>query len=178
MEPTTRTFFTADTRFGHRSIIDFCERSSGAIIEHEERRVAFWNETVAPSDTVPVSDFAHADYTGRARAIFDRLNGAKHLVIGNRNGAATLALRCASLSERELLTREHLQIVLDYSQGPLVARPLRFQYPVLRACACHASRPTERLRDRWDSRPVTFDRVIRRLAKIVRPQVKVGERRA
>lgn len=85
-----RTWFTADTHFGHPRILDYCpaSRPFASVGEMDEALVAAWNATVAPQDTVwHLGDFAMGD----PGIYLPRLNGEKHLVSGNHDGPATLS---------------------------------------------------------------------------------------
>jgi calcineurin-like phosphoesterase family protein len=83
----SRTFFTSDTHFGHAGIIDSCARPFADTSEMDRAMVDAWNSVVQPADEIWfLGDFAHRcepEYAGR---IFDRLNGQKHLVVGNHDG--------------------------------------------------------------------------------------------
>ena len=37
-------FFTSDTHFGHRHILEFCKRPFSSIEEHDEQLIANWFE--------------------------------------------------------------------------------------------------------------------------------------
>jgi calcineurin-like phosphoesterase family protein len=88
-----RVFWTADTHFGHANIVRYCRRPFGSVQEMDDALVANWNAVVRQRDTVwHLGDFAHGADAGRVREIFDRLNGIKRLVVGNHDGAETLAL--------------------------------------------------------------------------------------
>lgn len=85
------TFLTADTHFGHASIIRHCERPYAGVGEMDAALVQNWNRTVRPQDTVyHLGDFGHRDPTANAR-VFPRLNGRKHLVLGNHDSAEDMA---------------------------------------------------------------------------------------
>ena len=87
------TFFTSDTHFGDMRVLRFDHRPFASLPEHDEALVARWNERVGPGDTVwHLGDFALGPSPGRCAAILDALNGEKHLVSGNNDDAATLAL--------------------------------------------------------------------------------------
>lgn len=82
---TGRVFFTADQHFGHRNIIDFCDRPFKDVDHMNEMLIKNWNDTVAPEDTVFVlGDFAMGKiYTTVQLARL--LNGTKILVTGNHD---------------------------------------------------------------------------------------------
>ena len=96
------TFFTADTHFGHASIIDHCARPFASAAEMDRAMVDIWNSVVGPRDTVwHVGDFWCGPSRDKADAerVFRRLHGQKHLVAGNHDGAATKALPWASVRD-------------------------------------------------------------------------------
>jgi len=83
---STNTFFTADTHFGHTSLITKSLRKipfdEPTIEKHNEMIVSRWNDVVKKHDTVyHLGDFAWHDiakYRGR-------LNGHIHLILGNHD---------------------------------------------------------------------------------------------
>jgi calcineurin-like phosphoesterase family protein len=80
-----RTWFTADTHFDHRAIIDFCGRPYRSVPEMNDALIANWNAVVEHDDTVwHLGDFGFADIDGHLR----RLNGTKHLIHGNHDSIA------------------------------------------------------------------------------------------
>lgn len=89
--------FIADTHFGHSLMVSDRTADDGSVLprfrafdtlqEHDEHIISMWNSVVAKSDTVyhlgdaffwrmPVDDM---------KRIFKRLNGRKHLLIGNHD---------------------------------------------------------------------------------------------
>lgn len=82
---TDKLFFTSDTHFGHKNIIEYCNRPFKDQDEMDERLIANWNSVVPPDGTVfhlgDVS-FRKLDHT---LAILYRLNGAIHLIRGNHD---------------------------------------------------------------------------------------------
>ncbi|ACK86389.1 metallophosphoesterase [Methylorubrum extorquens] len=87
-----RTFFTADTHFGHAGILGprmANPRPFASIREHDETLVALWNAVVRPSDEVwHLGDFAYGCSEKHAATIFASLNGRKRLVRGNHDALA------------------------------------------------------------------------------------------
>ncbi len=83
-----KTFFIADTHFGHLNILRLSKRPFRTIAEHDEALVQNWNRVVTPDDTVyHLGDFAYGldDEGDRLQWLFSRLNGRKHLVLGNHD---------------------------------------------------------------------------------------------
>ena len=80
-------WFVSDTHFGHRAILSdrmTRPRPFASIEEHDEHLIAAWNNRVCDGDIVwHLGDFAYGGGHARAREIFDRLRGRKHLIVGN-----------------------------------------------------------------------------------------------
>ena len=59
-------YFTADTHFGHKNIINFCKRPFSSVQEMDDVLIMNWNATVGKNDTIyHLGDFsmkAHRDY--------------------------------------------------------------------------------------------------------------------
>ncbi|WAJ27665.1 metallophosphoesterase family protein [Antarcticirhabdus aurantiaca] len=85
-------FFTADTHFDDPRILRIDKRPFASLPEHDAGLIANWNAVVSPADTVfHLGDFARGTPAAKA-AILDRLAGEKHLISGNNDDEATLAL--------------------------------------------------------------------------------------
>ena len=88
-----RTFFTADTHFGHGSVIQYSQRPYRDVSDMDAQLIANWNAVVGPRDVVyHIGDFALCK-APQAIEIAARLNGRKYIVWGNhdkhlRKGAA------------------------------------------------------------------------------------------
>lgn len=75
-------WFTSDTHYGHRNIIEFCDRPFTDLEDMHEKMIANYNKLVQPGDDVYIlGDFAFYDSVN----IFRRLNGNKHLILGNHD---------------------------------------------------------------------------------------------
>lgn len=114
----SNVWFTADTHFGHAAIIRMCNRPFSSIEEHDAHLVSMWNSVVGPRDQVYfLGDFAHKADPDGARRIFNKLNGHKHLIIGNHDKAATKSLAWTTQQERMNLKINGDRIVLDHYPG-------------------------------------------------------------
>lgn len=83
-------FFTADTHFNDPRILRIDRRPFPDLAAHDEALIATWNEVVGKTDIVwHLGDFARGDAAGKA-ALLARLNGRKHLIVGNNDDGATL----------------------------------------------------------------------------------------
>ncbi len=86
-------YFTSDTHFGDMRVLRFDHRPFASLAEHDDALIARWNARVGAGDTVwHLGDFALGPTPERAAAILDALAGEKHLIVGNNDDAATLAL--------------------------------------------------------------------------------------
>ncbi len=87
-------FFTADTHFGHAAARALYRRPFPSVAATDEAMVARWNEVVGPGDEVwHLGDFVvRRNAAEAAAALLGRLNGRKHLVIGNNDPPAVAAL--------------------------------------------------------------------------------------
>lgn len=97
-----KTWFISDTHFGHARIIEMASRPFSDVDAMDEAMIARWNARVAPEDVVwHLGDFAVTSDAVRVAAIFRRLHGEKHLVLGNHDEhyEATRALPWASIGE-------------------------------------------------------------------------------
>ena len=81
----SKLFFTADTHFGHDSIIRMCKRPFESVASMDEGLIERWNSKVAPNDVV----YHLGDVSFRAPrpvgTYLERLHGQIHLVIGNHD---------------------------------------------------------------------------------------------
>ena len=86
-------YFTSDTHFADVRVLRIDRRPFATMPEHDAALIARWNATVSPDDEVwHLGDFS----LPRARIAEDmlaRLNGRKHLIIGNNDDAATTAAK-------------------------------------------------------------------------------------
>lgn len=81
-------WFTADTHFGHKNIIQFCDRPFSDIDEHDEHLIKSWNSKITPTDEVyHLGDFSLCS-KDRANEIASRLNGKIFFIRGNHDKAA------------------------------------------------------------------------------------------
>lgn len=81
------TLYTSDTHFGHELVAR--DRGFNSVSEHDEELARRWNEAVRPEDTVWVLGDVALGKRVETLAIFERLNGTKHLVWGNHDNCGT-----------------------------------------------------------------------------------------
>ena len=86
---TLKTFFIADTHFGHGDIIEYEKRPFGSVDEMDREMITRWNSVVSDDDTVyVVGDFSFYDVSGdcaKTAAICSQLKGKKILIKGNHD---------------------------------------------------------------------------------------------
>lgn len=79
------TFFTSDSHFGHKNIIQYCNRPFTDCVEMDQAMINLWNSVVGPRDVVyHLGDFSMLP-PEKISAILQKLNGIKRLVIGNHD---------------------------------------------------------------------------------------------
>jgi len=179
----TRTFFVADTHFGHSGIIRLCNRPFSSVSEMDECMIANWNAIVRPSDTVwHVGDFAYRCDSRRIHAIFDRLHGQKHLVIGNHDTEEVCKLPwTTSPTQFSSLTVEGNRIVLSHygmRVWPLQNRGAIQLYGHSHGRLTGTSRSLDVGVDCWQFMPVDLPQIRARLAELpeIDPEGESGTR--
>lgn len=111
-----KTFFTADTHFGHENIIQYCNRPFKSVGEMDSVLIRNWNHIVHPEDVVyHLRDFAWRNigkYVGQ-------LNGIIHLIRGSHDKQVTNS--CAHFASVKNLT----SIVIDGNRIVLCHHAMR-----------------------------------------------------
>lgn len=104
-------FITPDTHFSHKLIARM--RGFGDdTASHDAAIVERWNATVSPRDTIwHLGDFSFANREA-TEAIFSRLNGEKHFIVGNHDARSTAKLPWASVHDLHKLRHGGTRIVL------------------------------------------------------------------
>jgi len=76
-------FFTSDTHFGHKNIIDYCKRPFSSVEEMDNKIIQNWNKTVSKKDTV----FFLGDFCvgGNFENYRKKLNGNIIFIKGNHD---------------------------------------------------------------------------------------------
>lgn len=119
-------YYTADLHFGHRNIIQYCNRPWATVEEMNEGLVARWNAVVRPEDTV----YVLGDFSMNIRDMetyTPRLNGTKVLVVGNHD-------KCFQLKEQQVDRymaagwTEVIHAVMCYTTGPHAVNCHHFPY--------------------------------------------------
>lgn len=79
-------WFTSDTHFGHKNILQYCpNRKFSSIEEHDKYLIDIWNSKVKPEDVVfHCGDFSFGSLDF-GLSVLDKLNGTKVLITGNHD---------------------------------------------------------------------------------------------
>jgi calcineurin-like phosphoesterase family protein len=105
------TFFTSDTHFADHRVLNLYPRPFTSVAEMNEQLVSRWNASCGADDEIwHLGDFART--AADAAAILPRLNGRKHLVVGNNDPSPSLAHGWVSISPYVELERDGVFLVL------------------------------------------------------------------
>jgi calcineurin-like phosphoesterase family protein len=82
-------FFTGDTHFGDPRVLRIDRRPFDNMVAHDAALIENWNGVVGRNDEVwHLGDFVSAN-AGDCTELLGRLNGRKHLIVGNNDPIAT-----------------------------------------------------------------------------------------
>ena len=80
-----KVWFTADTHFGHKNIIRYCQRPFVDVDEMNEILITNWNNVVGKEDIIfHLGDFAMGGSSEWTK-LLQRLNGRIYLILGNHD---------------------------------------------------------------------------------------------
>lgn len=111
----TKTFFTSDTHYFHENGRTFFGRPFKDVDEMHEEMIARWNGVVAPTDTVyHLGDVTFNANPEKMASVLTRLNGIKHLILGNHDEKIQdrLALHFVDIQQYKVIKAGNLPIVL------------------------------------------------------------------
>lgn len=78
-------WYTSDTHFGHKAVIQYCDRPFSSVEEMDAEMIRRWNAIVDDGDTIfHLGDFAFCGAV-RTAEILSQLKGQKILVRGNHD---------------------------------------------------------------------------------------------
>lgn len=105
-----KTFYISDTHLSHKNVLHLTNRPFQNIHEMNEEIVRRWNSVVTNADTVwHLGDFAWAQ---KGSMFFERLNGRKHLIVGNHDPKDTLTCPWLSVNDYRVIDDAGRQVVL------------------------------------------------------------------
>ena len=108
------TFFISDLHFGHKNCLAYDNREFKSIEEHDEFLIQKWNETVGIHDDVWILGDISWYPSTKTIEIFSRLNGIKHLCVGNHDKKL---LRNPDLRKLFVEIVDYKEIELDGGKG-------------------------------------------------------------
>jgi calcineurin-like phosphoesterase family protein len=104
-------YFTSDTHFSDHRVLNLYPRPFASVAEMDAGLIARWNAVVNADDEVwHLGDFARS--AKAAAGIFPRLNGRKHLILGNNDAAAVCGLGWESVGRYAEIEAEGHKLVL------------------------------------------------------------------
>jgi calcineurin-like phosphoesterase family protein len=164
-------YLSADSHFSHTNILKFCNRPFANIDEMNSALVTNWNAVVTDDDSVwHLGDFC---WHG-SEHFFHRLNGKKHLIIGNHDGRKTLTLPWASqprdYHEMKLIDGEGISHELVLSHYPFEEWNRYYKGSIHLYGHVHARKLNDCSKPRFDVgvdncnfAPITLDQILARL---------------
>jgi calcineurin-like phosphoesterase family protein len=166
----SRVWFTADTPFGHDSIIKHSARPFSNTAEMDAAMIAIWNSVVRPDDEVyHLGDFSFKlDNDKRLAKIFRGLNGHKHLVLGNHDHEAVTRLGWFTVDKLKGVKIDGQAIVLCHyamRTWPKAHNGAIHLYGHTHGTLPGTSASLDVGVDCWDFRPVGLDEIRLRLAE-------------
>lgn len=175
-------YFTSDTHFWHRQIIQYCNRPANSVEEMNELLIQKWNEKVKPKDEIyHLGDFF---FCGSIKAgdILKRLNGRKHWIKGNHDAPKETIRHYFESIHNYRLIRVPISYLDEEEQEKTHVQPIvLFHFPILSWDGmahgswhlhghCHGSLPDNgSLRldvgvDCWGMAPVSLEEITQAMA--------------
>lgn len=115
------TFFTSDLHFGHKNIIELCNRPFETIDEMDEALIKNWNRKVKKNDVVYLIGDVVWDKS-KVAYYMEKLSGKKILVAGNHDSTWVKREEC----------QKHFESVVPYLEVHLNGHPITMcHYPML-----------------------------------------------
>lgn len=116
-------YFIADTHFDHNNIIRLSKRPFETMEEHDAQLINNWNNQVNHSDEIYILGDLSMSRSGKhVNSLLDKLNGRKHLIIGNHDAY----LNDKSFDRSKF---ESIQPYLEFNYSKV--KFVLFHYPIL-----------------------------------------------
>ena len=106
----SKTFFISDNHFGHENAIKFDNRGFKTVEEMDEQMMERWNATVTDEDEVYILGDLSWKSSQETEELLDKLNGKKHLIIGNHDGKY---LKNPRIREKFVSVSNYREIFID-----------------------------------------------------------------
>lgn len=155
-------FFTSDTHFSDPRVLRIDRRPFASLQAHDEALIANWNETVGLEDEVwHLGDFSRPTPDATPDLLLSRLNGRKHLIIGNNDDEQTIA------ASGWASTQHYAELIIDGTLFILCHYPFRTWNKMGRKSVNLHGHSHGKLKpvtrqidvgvDAWNYRPVTLE---------------------
>lgn len=134
-------YFWSDTHFNHQAILKYCRRPFEGVAEMNESMVERWNLVVKPQDTIYLLGdfgFSHSKLEPLG-AIFGRLHGHKHLIIGNHDEKNHEVLKLPWESQKHIRVVKHEGQKLVLCHYPIESWPSAHHGAVHLHGHCHGT---------------------------------------
>jgi len=118
----TNVWLTADTHFGHRNIIKYCNRPWETSEEMDAALFKNWNDTIKQNEVVYfLGDLTLSSNPEIIKSILSRLNGIKYLIKGNHDRLTNQQYRDCGFKEvydypiiyKEFFILSHAPVFMD-----------------------------------------------------------------
>lgn len=164
-------FVTSDTHFYHRNIITYDNLDFATVQDMNEEIINNWNEVVKPDDEVYHLGDAFFCSKDEAKEIMDRLNGHKHLIVGNhdRHGAQWFYdIGFETVSKHPIVMDGYVKLSHYPPEYTSISQPYYYIYghihnspdylTINRRSACVCS-------SRWEFRPVPYEALLESISE-------------
>ncbi|MBR1393792.1 MAG: hydrolase [Ruminococcus sp.] len=115
-------YYTADLHLSHEAIIKYCGRPFETVEEMNEAIVSRWNEVVRRTDDVYILGDVIFRVKEDTPLYLDRMNGVKHLIVGNHDVKNLKKQRFAEM----FATVDHYLVIRDQKRKVVL-----FHYPIV-----------------------------------------------
>lgn len=111
-------YFTSDWHLRHKNILRICDRPFSSIEEMEQSLISNWNNKVDKNDEVYIlGDFGFFSNYHAVNEVLDKLNGHKHLIIGNHDKYLKQnrdKLKFDSIKDYKKIKHEGVEFILSH----------------------------------------------------------------
>lgn len=171
----SQILFTSDSHFGHANIIKYCSRPFAHLTEMHEALIERWNKKVQPGDVVyHIGDFALRIDVPEVEGILRRLNGEKHLILGNHDLKNKGVLRARGFVEqvsyKEIKIGDQKIVMCHY---PFLTWNKSHHGSFSLHGHCHGTLPRDMSARRldvgvdcWNYEPLSYDEIVAEMAKV------------
>lgn len=130
LEPGQQVWFTSDTHFGHRNVLQFCSRPFDSVKDMETRLIENWNKLVSDQDVVfHLGDFSWWDSNKEIKKICSKLKAKQiYLVPGNHD----LDKGWREVPDRVTILSSVVQLwIRDSQTNELIFKAILSHYPLM-----------------------------------------------